>query len=501
MRKRSTAFAPILIAVLVTPALGDGKGFSKSTPVVRTPDQQALIAWQDGIETLVVETNLAGKGDEFAWVVPLPNVPEVSPATTGLFPTLRHLTQPRVIGGVPLLFWPITVFAVAIGLACNKHPWIGLSVFVVYGIYLAVAPKYTTGSEKSEDAAQQSVKVYARQQIGSYDTVTLSADNGDDLAAWLKTEGYMISPDTLPVIEQYTKEGWVFVAARITRHEDEDLVTPHPLIFKFAAAEPIYPLRLTGVDNKDCRIDLYIAGPGTAQAEGFTVKRCGRLDAPPPDAPADWAPRKHDIPNAHPLLRRVCGDTGVMTKLSATLEPQAMEDDLAIEWTDYRRHHPVQFAWDSRINIILNLLWGVFAALWLAYAVSKRVRRLPWYLYFLITIGVSYFGAMCSVRLFPGTDTVVRDHKVANINTVEIHDHLEDFQLLVRKNSNIKPTPDQLFKNSDARSHHSRLHEIVQDRPGGFTLNETDGKIIYTQYDRYARPTEHVIWPPDKEEP
>ena len=63
---------------------------------VRIPDQRALLWWTNGTERLVIETRFAGQGTNFAWVVPLPSVPKVEPATRGLFPTLTQLLRPEV---------------------------------------------------------------------------------------------------------------------------------------------------------------------------------------------------------------------------------------------------------------------------------------------------------------------------------------------------------------------------------------------------------------------
>jgi hypothetical protein len=69
-----------LCAVLATPsARGDGMVFPEVfSPKVEIPNQQALIHWADGMERLVIETSFLGEGTNFAWVVPLPAVPELS---------------------------------------------------------------------------------------------------------------------------------------------------------------------------------------------------------------------------------------------------------------------------------------------------------------------------------------------------------------------------------------------------------------------------------------
>src|SRR5690349_16851031 len=67
----------------------DGKFYPpKALPAsINIPDQSALLIWSNGVERLVIETRFVGEGTNFAWVVPLPSIPKIEPATTGLFPT------------------------------------------------------------------------------------------------------------------------------------------------------------------------------------------------------------------------------------------------------------------------------------------------------------------------------------------------------------------------------------------------------------------------------
>lgn len=71
---------------------------------VRIPDQRALIQFTNGVERLVIETRFTGAGTNFAWVIPLPSPPAIEEASTGLFPTLQCIFQPRVRHEIPPYF-------------------------------------------------------------------------------------------------------------------------------------------------------------------------------------------------------------------------------------------------------------------------------------------------------------------------------------------------------------------------------------------------------------
>ena len=66
-------------------------------PKVEIPNQQALIHFSNGVERLVIETSFLGEGTNFAWVVPLPSVPEVKPVSESFFSGLQQAFQPRLM--------------------------------------------------------------------------------------------------------------------------------------------------------------------------------------------------------------------------------------------------------------------------------------------------------------------------------------------------------------------------------------------------------------------
>src|SRR3972149_2242412 len=79
-------------------SIADGKVFPPKVSAIPAviPDQQALISWHDGVETLVIRNRLIASGEQFAWIVPVPAPAKVTAVTPGLMPTLEALFQPRV---------------------------------------------------------------------------------------------------------------------------------------------------------------------------------------------------------------------------------------------------------------------------------------------------------------------------------------------------------------------------------------------------------------------
>jgi hypothetical protein len=61
MHRAITIFALFVVLVSSSAAFGDGKIFPASVNAkVDIPDQEALIHWADGVETLVIQTSFTG---------------------------------------------------------------------------------------------------------------------------------------------------------------------------------------------------------------------------------------------------------------------------------------------------------------------------------------------------------------------------------------------------------------------------------------------------------
>jgi len=134
---------------------------------------------------------------------------------------------------------------------------------VLRGLFLLgtrwpLSPSFAKARAQASPAtAFPNVRVFQRQRVGVFDTVTLTAKESTALTTWLTTNGFATPTNAAPVIAHYVQEGWVFVVARVARATNTTESTSlHPLSFPFKSRDPVYPLRLTGVDNGPCTVDL-----------------------------------------------------------------------------------------------------------------------------------------------------------------------------------------------------------------------------------------------------
>lgn len=503
MLVRSFALSLLLSAIIAIPVFGDGKAYSIAVPVVQTPDQQALLVWNEGVETLVVETNLVGEGDEFAWVVPTPSVPEVSPATKGLFPTLQQLTHPKIQNNAPYFALPLLfVFCLIAAFRLSK-PWsnYAFAVVVVFVIAVILLPALNTARSGEAIAVKGlAVDIIQRELIGSYEIVILSGDEGRSLVKWLNHEGFKVADDDVGVIDAYVQDGWVFTAARLRRESSSSgRLTPHPLTFRFETDQPVYPLRLTGVGNGNCRIDLYVAGSQRAIAPPFKTERCGKLDR------GEGFDREDRIHCVHPAMSELTEGAAVLTRLSATLTPKQMAGDLTIGWKPYQYHYPLKFTKAAALELGFNIAFSFLLIVGIIWLTRKPLPKASFKVCS-ISIVIAAAAVALTYAALPTSKTRTTHWLNDSIRRSMTRSLGYDIEHERKKYADTSISLEQVrawikdIKQDDDR--YERLGPIrEEDSPGNYTLEEHDGKIIYTIYGRFGHAVPKVIWPIEKEEP
>ncbi len=340
-------------------ALADGKVFPR-VAVTTIPNQQALIHYADGVETLVVETRFIGDGQDFAWVVPTPSVPEVSEVTAGLFPTLRSILRPHLIDQVTPFALPVAGIAILVLGLHFKRGRLAIGLFITGGVITAWVLLPTLGIVTVRSAgvsAGDAIIVHSQARIGAFDVAVISSEDPDALLNWLRDNDYRVGEEAVDAIKAYVNEDWSFAAAKLHREQaTEEPSTPHPLAFQFATDKPVYPLRLTGAGNGPCSIGLYIFGDQRAAAPGFSVERCNTCWYSPDGEidPRAIQTRITGVPVVHPQLLKLVGKAQVVTHLTATLQPEEM-NDAYLAWEPFEPARTTLYSIQAARKLVLNL--------------------------------------------------------------------------------------------------------------------------------------------------
>lgn len=516
----------VLLGLLPLNAVADGKVYPPVAlaAAVTIPDQRALIHFTNGVERLVIETRFTGEGTNFAWVVPLPNQPVIEAATTGLFPTLQYLFRPTIIHHIPKYYgWILFVIGLLLTLRWMVER-LGATVFtgvcvVMFLLVMAalLLPALAPAKSKAggtSDTASPPVAILDRQVVGVFETTTIASRDPRALQAWLRDNGFVVTTNSEPVIASYVKDGWVFVAAKVQRDlAERQTSTPHPLSFTFKTEKPVYPMRLTGVDNGPLQVELYVFADHRVAASYFKVTRCTRPNYPTLAGwPVYWGDDKLIV--AHPRLTEWVGGAPVATKLTATLSPEQMRQDVWLEARDFTETKEVFFSQVGALTIALNWGAGVLAAgLVLAYVLA--VTRWPDAPQFVKPMRLAVVGGLIisgliylvlptiEVRLVRRSFSETRNAQYYPMFIVEDESLTEARRILANPlsyatNSEARAMWNGYFKAGNWPNHYlgGLIHE--EDSPGNFILREVNGYVEYVIYD--ARGEAHVLraWKPEK---
>lgn len=206
------------------PVLGDGCFVWDKGADLTEPSQKAIIHWQDGKETLVLQVKYEGPAEDFAWIVPLPARPEIA------------------------------------ALSPEKSPFAEISLFTQSRAQVPM-----DGPDETPALSGEGINVLERRTVGVYDIAVVAGDSGVSLSQWLVKNGYAFPAAKKDVLNHYIKKQWVFACMRIDRKalrtdEISKLKTGElqPIRFSFATKECVYPLRISSVNKGKTELLVYV---------------------------------------------------------------------------------------------------------------------------------------------------------------------------------------------------------------------------------------------------
>ena len=247
--------------------------------------------------------------------------------------------------------------------------------------------------------ADDGVRVISVQHAGVFLATTIQGTNSRGVLDWLESNGYNPATNAAAAIRDYVSRGWVFVASKVRRDSWEPGLTAiHPLAFTFQTKSPVYPTRLTAIDNGPCRMDLYVFGNQRAAADHFNSERCDRVAM-------NWQPQEKHFGTwlrvTDPEVSDLIGTSTVGTKLSATLNPRQMDTDAQIKWASFFRTQRAFVYSDAAASMIaLNVALPLIVLGWLALGASRggwkvderQILRRRWRLIAIaVGIGIAIF--------------------------------------------------------------------------------------------------------------
>lgn len=215
-----TWFFLSLAALLLAPARwtpiapGCAPAPPSGNPVVNA-DQTVIILWDAAakIEHMIRKASFKSEADDFGFLVPTPNQPELEESGNDAFPYLYKVTEPET-KQVPR--------PSGIGCGCLKK------------------------SEVKSAATKSEVRILLEKEVAGFKAVVLEANSASALIGWLKDNGYAFSQQIEAWAKPYVEAGWKITALKIAKDrdgKDKTTVTAGALRITFQTDRPLFPYR------------------------------------------------------------------------------------------------------------------------------------------------------------------------------------------------------------------------------------------------------------------
>ena len=202
--------------------------------IIFSPDNSGE---SSSIEHLILKIRVEGKADQFAWVIPFPNEPQVTKEDVALFKDCFDYVQAR---------------------KRSKGKTGGL-----------------TSAITDSKADSSGVEVLSRQIVGDFDVAVVreskehsknavvSESEEHSLNAWLKREGFQPLTNADDVLDFYRQKNYVYACIKVSSEKlaSSETIESHPLRFTFETGGCdgiFFPMKLTGLQQERFDVNLYV---------------------------------------------------------------------------------------------------------------------------------------------------------------------------------------------------------------------------------------------------
>ncbi|MCA9602072.1 MAG: DUF2330 domain-containing protein, partial [Myxococcales bacterium] len=157
-----------------------------------------------------------GTAEDFAWILPLPEVPDPDSLTT-----------------IPI--------EALVGLDAQTGPTFNPPADCPSYYYAVPA----SAGEDDSGGGGGGVNVFIEKQVGNYIAAVVGSDDPTALIKWLRDHDYRVTKPMEPYIKLYTDDGMKFLALKLA--DDADVSDIQPFQFTLPGSAPSIPLRMTAL--------------------------------------------------------------------------------------------------------------------------------------------------------------------------------------------------------------------------------------------------------------
>lgn len=249
------------VGLSAQPAAACGGFFcSAAQPVNQAAERIIFSANSDSTVTAVVQIQYEGPSEEFAWVLPVPGVPDVDVSSDLAFSRLQQASNPQYI------------LNTQVEGQCRDES---------FGANNEAADGGFGGSGGGGGAGgfEPDVDVLAEGTVGPYDYTVIKpnasfAELGQVAVQWLKDEGYDVVPpggdedEVAELLGSYLDGGMNLLAFKLSKGNDAGTI--RPITMTYASERPMIPIRPTAVAaNDDMGVMVWVLGEHRAVPKNY----------------------------------------------------------------------------------------------------------------------------------------------------------------------------------------------------------------------------------------
>ena len=228
-----------------------GGFFCQNLPINQAGEQ--IVFRQEGSTvTAMIRILYSGDAEDFSWVVPVPNMPDLSVGSDQFFDQLDLATRPQFI--------------------LDRQ---GQECFVNIPLASVDAVDDSGAVAESSDGLVTVID----QVVGPFDVQTLQSDDPGALADWLAENDYDLTDRGEELIAPYIDEGMQFVAVKLRSGQSTGSIKP--LIMSYQSETPVIPIRLTAVAaQEDMGVLVWVVADARAVPDNYlhVIPNYGRLN-------------------------------------------------------------------------------------------------------------------------------------------------------------------------------------------------------------------------------
>ena len=177
----------------------------------------------DFVEAHVQIEYEGGDASQFAWLVPLPQVPEVEVGSWRLIENSLNATVP--------------VYGFDSVSTCDDSdsgdPTVG----------------FISNPDGGSGSGTPPPRVVVADTVGAFEYVVLQGGTPESVNDWLIDEGYSANPAAPGILQEYLDESMLFLAFKLRHFAGTADI--HPVVIRYPGDEPCVPLRLTRIAAED----------------------------------------------------------------------------------------------------------------------------------------------------------------------------------------------------------------------------------------------------------